>query len=71
MQALSLWPALSFGYPFKTATAPNLLVCQMVAVNRVQALVSSMMDVVIAEASLLKFILRCHQALKTWEAQRI
>jgi transposase len=49
----------------------NLLVCQMVAVNRVQALVSSMMNVVMAEASLLKFVLCCHQALEAWEAQMI
>lgn len=47
----------------------NLLVCQMVALNRVQKLVKSMVGVVIAEASLLKFILRLHQALETWELQ--
>lgn len=47
----------------------NLLVCQMVALNRVQKLLISMMDVVIAEATLLKFVLRVHQALETWEAQ--
>ncbi len=45
----------------------NLLVCQMVALNRVQKLVNSMIGVVIAEASLLKFILRLHQALEQWE----
>jgi transposase len=47
----------------------NLLVCQMVALNRVQKLVKSMVGVVIAEASLLKFILRLHQALEVWELQ--
>jgi len=47
----------------------NLLVCQMVALNRVQKLLTSMMDVVIAEATLLKFVLRLHQALETWETQ--
>ena len=45
----------------------NLLVCQMVALNRVQKLVKSMMGVVIAESSLLKFILRLHLALAVWE----
>ena len=45
----------------------NLLVSQMVALNRVQKLVRSMIGVVIAEASLLKFVLRLHQALATWE----
>jgi len=45
----------------------NLLVCQMVALNRVQKLVKSMMDVTLSEASLLKFVLRLHQALESWE----
>ncbi len=45
----------------------NLLVCQMVALNRVQKLIKSMMDVTLCEASLLKFILRLHQALEQWE----
>jgi transposase len=45
----------------------NLLVCQMVALNRVQKLVKSMMGVVIAESSLLKFVLRLHLALEVWE----
>ncbi|WP_239237275.1 IS66 family transposase, partial [Candidatus Nitrotoga sp. BS] len=47
----------------------NLIVGQMVALNRVQKLVKSMIDVVIAEATLLKFILRLHHALATWEYQ--
>jgi len=47
----------------------NLLVGQVVALNRVQKLVKSMIGVVIAEASLLKFVLRLHQALITWEHQ--
>lgn len=46
----------------------NLLVCQMVALNRVQKLMKSMIGAVISEASLLKFVLRLHQALATWEA---
>lgn len=45
----------------------NLLVCQMVALNRVQKLVNSMIGVVIAEASLLAFVLRLHRALERWE----
>jgi len=49
----------------------NLLVCQMVALNRVQKLVTSMLEVVIAEATLLKFVLRLHQALEDWEVQAI
>ncbi len=49
----------------------NLLVCQMVALNRVQKLVKSMIGVVMSEASLLKFILRLHRALEAWENQAI
>lgn len=49
----------------------NLLVCQMVALNRVQKLATSMLEVVIAEATLLKFVLRLHQALEDWEGQAI
>jgi hypothetical protein len=49
----------------------NLPVCQMVALNRVQKLLTSMLDVVIAEATLLKFVLRLHQALETWETQAV
>jgi len=47
----------------------NLLVCQMVALNRVQKLVNSMIGTVISESTLLKFVLRLHQALATWELQ--
>jgi hypothetical protein len=39
----------------------------MVALNRVQKLVKSMMDVTLSEASLLKFVYRLHQALEEWE----
>jgi transposase len=45
----------------------NLLVSQMVSLNRVQKLVKSMIGVVIAEATLLRFVLRLHQALEEWE----
>jgi transposase len=47
----------------------NLLVSQMVALNRTQKLVTSMIGVVISEASLLKFIRRLHEALEGWEIQ--
>jgi transposase-like protein len=45
----------------------NLLVMQMVSLNRVQKLVKSMMGRVIAEATLLRFVLRLHQSLEEWE----
>ena len=46
-----------------------LLACQMVALKRVQTLLSAMIDVVIAEATLLQLILRLHVALGNWEGQ--
>jgi transposase len=49
----------------------SLLVCQMIALNRVQKLVKSMIGEVLAEASLLKFVLRLHLALANWEAAAI
>ena len=53
------------------AFAINLLVTQMVALNRVQTLLTSLLDVVIAEATLLKFVMRLHHALEGWEQQAI
>ena len=49
----------------------NLLVCQMVALNRAQKLVKSMIGEVISEATLLKFVLRLYQALEAWELDAI
>jgi len=47
----------------------NLLACQMVALKRAQALVYAIIDVVIAEATMLQFILRLHVALESWEVR--
>ena len=49
----------------------NLRVCQMVSLNRVQKLVKSMIGSVLSEASLLKFVLRLHLALESWELHAI
>ncbi len=49
----------------------NLLVCQMVALHRVQKLVNSMIGVMISEASFLAFVLRLHCALARWEQNAI
>ncbi len=46
----------------------NLIVCQMVSLNRVQKLIKSIIGTIISEASMLKFILRLYQALEDWEA---
>lgn len=45
----------------------SLLVCQMISLNRVQKMIKSIMGEIIAEASLLKFVLRLHLALEQWE----
>lgn len=49
----------------------SLLVCQMISLNRAQKMVKSLIGEVIAEATLLKFILRFHLALASWEAASI
>ncbi len=49
----------------------SLLVCQMIALNRVQKMVKSLIGEILAEASLLKFVLRLHQALESWETASI
>ena len=49
----------------------NLLVVQMVALNRVQALLGALIGEVIAEVTLLKRVLRLHQALEEWERESI
>ena len=46
----------------------NLLVCQMISLNRVQKLVKAMIGTIIAESTMLKFILRLYQALENWES---
>ena len=61
---------LQYGEGLK-AFVINLLVCQMVALNRVQKQVNSMIGEVIAESALLKFVLRLHQALEAWEQDAI
>lgn len=65
-----LYGPLQYGNGLK-AFIINLLIGQMVALNRIQKLVNSMMGEVIAEATLLKFVLRLHQALEGWESQAV
>ncbi|VAW76858.1 hypothetical protein MNBD_GAMMA12-2597 [hydrothermal vent metagenome] len=57
---------LQYGNGLK-ATVINLMMSHMVAMNRVQKLIKSMIGITLSEASLLKFVLRLHQALATWE----
>lgn len=57
---------LQYGNGLK-AYCINLIVCQMVALNRVQKSVKAMIGVAISEATLLKFVLRLHDSLADWE----
>lgn len=61
---------LQYGNGLK-AYVINLLVCQMVALNRVQKLIASMIGQVLSEATLLKFVFRLHEALADWEQNAI
>jgi len=61
---------LQYGNGIK-AYVINLLIGQMVALNRVQKSLSAMIGAVISEASLLNFVFRLHEALQRWEAQAI
>jgi transposase-like protein len=61
---------LQYGNGLK-AFAIHLIVSQMVALNRVQKQIAAMMGNVIAEATLLKFVLRLYQSLEAWERSAI
>jgi transposase len=49
----------------------SLLVCQMISLNRVQKLIKTLIGTLIAQASLLQFVLRLHLALEPWESTAI
>ena len=45
----------------------NLLLVQMVALNRVQGFLTALIDQVISEATMLKYVMQLHSALEQWE----
>lgn len=49
----------------------NLLIAQMISLNRVQKMVKSIIGEIIAESTLLKFVLRLYVALELWETTSI
>lgn len=49
----------------------NLLLCQMVALNRAGQMIQSMIDEALSEATMLQYVLRLHEALASWEEQAI
>lgn len=61
---------LQYGNGLK-AYVINMLICQMVALNRVQKSISAMIGQVISEATMLKYILRLHEALAVWEKDAV
>jgi len=61
---------LQYGNGLK-AYVISLMVCQMVALNRVQKSVKAMIGQTISEATLLKFVMRLHLALEEWEHSAI
>jgi len=61
---------LQYGHGLK-AYVINLLVCQMISLNRTQKLIKTLIGKIISEASLLQFILRLYQALEQWESSAI
>ncbi len=61
---------LQYGKGLK-AYVINLLVCQMVSLNRIQKLIKAMFGFVVSEASMLKFVFRLYQALAVWESSAV
>ena len=61
---------LQYGNGLK-AYVISLLVCQMVSLNRVQKSVKAMIGQTLSEATLLKFVMRLHEALADWEESAI
>lgn len=61
---------LQYGNGLK-AYVINLLICQMMSLNRIQKLVKSMIGEMISPSTFLKFVLRLHLALDQWEANAV
>lgn len=59
---------LQYGLGLK-AFAINLMLGQMVAIQRVQKLINALIGEMLSAATLLKFVWRLHQALEGWEQQ--
>jgi transposase len=49
----------------------NLLVCQMISLSRAQGMVTAIIGEILAQATLLKFVLRLYYALEQWELAAI
>ena len=49
----------------------NLLLVQMVALNRAQSFLTALIDQVISEATMLRYVLQLHQSLEQWENESL
>lgn len=49
----------------------NLLVAQMVSLKRAQKMIQTLIGQVLSEATILKYVMKLHQALETWEESSI
>ena len=63
-------PRCSTGYGVK-AYVVNLLVCQMVSLNRAAKLMHSMLGQLLSEATMLRHVMELHVALARWEAATV
>lgn len=61
---------LQYGTGIK-AYVLNLLMAQMISLNRIQKMVQTIIGVAISEATILKYVLQFHQSLEKWEAEAI
>ena len=61
---------LQYGNGLKAYTM-NLLIAQMVSLDRVQKSVKTLIDVTVSPATILKFVIRLHTALERWETAAI
>jgi transposase len=57
---------LQYGFGIK-AYILNLLLAQMLSLKRVQQSINTLIDQVISEATILKYVMQLHQALARWE----
>lgn len=49
----------------------NLLIAQIVPLNRVQKMVQALIGKMISEATILRYVLKLHMALESWEKEQI
>jgi transposase len=61
---------LQYGHGIR-AYVLNLLIAQMVSLNRIQKMVKTLIGMAISEATILKYMLHLNQALENWENQAI